>query len=53
MRSKVRNITFLGLVTGVVLWSSLASAGQVASGNNYTVTANDVSCAANADCKSI
>ena len=50
MRSKVRNLTFAGLVTGVTLWATAASAGQVAKGNNFTVDASAGACRAGAEC---
>ncbi|HEY1960378.1 MAG TPA: hypothetical protein VGH28_32430 [Polyangiaceae bacterium] len=51
MRSKVRNLTFVSLVTGVALWASAASAARVAQGNNFTVDSNVASCRAGGECK--
>ncbi len=54
MRSKVRNFTFVSLVTGVALWATAASAGpaaQVARGANFTVDSNVGACHAGAECK--
>lgn len=50
MRSKVRSLTFMTLVSGVALWATAASAGQVAKGNNFTVDATVGSCRAGAEC---
>jgi len=48
MRSK---LSFLTLVSGVVLFAGSANAQQVATGNNFTVNATVAACSANADCK--
>ena len=48
MRSK---LSFITLVSGVVLFAGAANAQQVATGNNFTVNANAAACTANADCK--
>jgi len=48
MRSK---LSFITLVSGVVLFAGAANAQQVATGNNFTVNANVAACSANADCK--
>ena len=48
MRSK---LLFTTLVSGVILSASAANAQQVASGNNFTVSASVASCTSNADCK--
>lgn len=39
------------VLAAAVLWASTASAGQVAKGNNYVVSASAGSCSVNAECK--
>ncbi|HEY2366338.1 MAG TPA: hypothetical protein VGH87_08135 [Polyangiaceae bacterium] len=48
MRSK---LLFTTLVSGVILSASAANAQQVATGNNFVVSAAVASCTSNADCK--
>jgi hypothetical protein len=48
---KKQILTLSSLACATALWSGGASAGQVATGNNFVVNANVAACAANAECE--